>query len=99
MPKVIVTCGKLCGGNGPDVIPNALHFIDVDDGEWRRRIEKRNQDVLAHNCDAYDAVDGLLEKCNAAYEKPDPSEYDCRIKRSARKDSDLTERSGLWRSS
>ena len=61
-------------------IANELHFVDIDDGEWHRRIAKRNQEVLAHNCDAYYVVEGLLEKFNAIYEKPDPSEIDCRIK-------------------
>ena len=61
------------GSNG---ITNELHFIDIDDCEWQRRIEKRNGDVLAHNSDAYFVVEGLLEKFGAIFEKPDPSEID-----------------------
>ena len=67
---------KFFDSNG---ITNELHFIDVDDGEWRRRIENRNQEVLAHNCGAYYVDEGLSEKFNAIYEKPDPSEIDYRI--------------------
>ena len=64
---------------GLNGITNELHFIDIDDCEWRRRIEKRNQEVLAHNGNAYYVDDGLSEKCNAIFEKPDPSEMDYRI--------------------
>lgn len=57
-------------------IMNEFHFIDIDDSEWRRRIEKRNQDVLANNRNDYYVDEGLLEKCDAIFEKPDPSEMD-----------------------
>ena len=64
------------GSNG---ITNEFHFIDIDDGEWHRRIEERNQEALAQNIDAYYVDEGLAEKFNAIFEKPDPSEIDCRI--------------------
>ena len=64
---------------GMNGITNEFHFIDIDDCEWRRRIEKRNQEVLAHNDNAYYVDDGLSEKFNAIFEKPDPSEIDYRI--------------------
>ena len=55
---------------------NEFHFLDIDDSEWRRRIEKRNQDILANNSNAYYVDEGLLEKFDAIFEKPDPSEMD-----------------------
>ena len=64
---------------GLNGITNELHFIDIDDCEWRRRIEKRNQEVLDHIGNAYYVDDGLAEKFNAIFEKPDPSEIDYRI--------------------
>ncbi len=64
------------GSNG---IANEFHYINIDDGEWRRRIEKRNQDVLAGSSDAYYIDDGLSAKFNSIFEMPDPSEIDCRI--------------------
>ena len=57
-------------------IVSEMHFIDIDDFEWRRRIEKRNQEVFAHGVDAYYVDEGLAEKFNAVFEKPDPSEID-----------------------
>ena len=65
---------------GLNAITNELHFIDIDDCEWHRRIEKRNQEVLAYDGNAYYVDDGLLEKFNAIFEEPDPSEIDYRIK-------------------
>lgn len=64
------------GSNG---ITNEFHFIDIDHDEWHKRIEKRNRDVLANNSDAYYVDDGLSEKFNSIFEKPDPSEIDYRI--------------------
>ena len=61
------------GSNG---VVNEFHFIDIEDSEWRRRIEKRNQDILANNSNAYYVDEGLLEKFDAIFEKPDPSEMD-----------------------
>jgi len=60
-------------------IVNEFHYIEIEDSEWKRRIEKRNRDVLADNSDAYYVDEGLSEKFNAIFEKPDPSEIDCRI--------------------
>ncbi len=61
---------------GSHGITNEFHYIDIDDCEWRRRIEKRNQDILAHRMDAYYIDEGLLAKFDAIFEKPDPSEID-----------------------
>lgn len=65
------------GSNG---ITNEFHFIDIDDSEWRRRIEKRNQNVLAHKSDAYYVDEGLAAKFDSVFERPDPSEIDYRVK-------------------
>ena len=61
-------------------IPNELHYIDIDDGEWHKRIEKRNQDTIAHKSDAYFVDEGLAAKFESIFEKPDPSEIDRLIK-------------------
>ncbi len=53
-----------------------LVYIDVDDGEWRRRIEKRNRAVLAGETDAYYVDDGLAAKFAGMFEKPGPDEPD-----------------------
>ena len=57
-------------------IANEFHYIDIDDDEWHRRIEKRNQDILAHKSDDYYVDEGLSAKFQAIFEKPDPSEMD-----------------------
>ena len=61
-------------------IPNELHYIDIDDGEWHKKIEKRNQDTIAHKSDAYFVDEGLAAKFESIFEKPDPSEIDRLIK-------------------
>lgn len=57
-------------------IPFEFHYIDIDDEEWKRRMEKRNKDVLAGKTNAYYVVDGLITKLNSMFEKPDRSEID-----------------------
>lgn len=57
-------------------IVNEFHYIDVDDAEWNRRIEKRNRDVLAHRSNTYYIDEGLAAKFNSIFERPDPSEID-----------------------
>ena len=69
-------------------ITNEFHFLDIDDCEWRRRIKKRNQDVLAGISDAYYVDEGLQEKFNVIFEMPDPSEIDFRVECSAGTSSD-----------
>jgi len=63
-------------------IQNELYYIDIDDREWNRRIEKRNQNILAHKSSAYYVDEGLAAKFNAIFEKPDPSEIDHWVGRS-----------------
>ena len=69
---------RLCARSfyGSRGITNEFHYIDIDDGEWQRRIDKRNQDILAHRCDGYYVDEGLSEKFRSIFEKPDPSEID-----------------------
>ena len=59
---------------------NEIHYLDVDNDEWHRRIEKRNQDILAGKRNDYYVDEGLSEKFNSIFEKPDPSEIDCWVK-------------------
>lgn len=61
-------------------IPCELHLIDISDEEWRRRIEKRNQDVSAGYKNAYFIDENLLKSFDEEYEAPDPDEVDVRVK-------------------
>jgi len=61
---------------GSHGITNEFYYIGVDDDEWRRRIDKRNRDILAGKSDAYYIDEGLAAKFTAIFEKPDPSEMD-----------------------
>ena len=47
------------------------HYIQIDDDEWRRRVAKRNQEAPAG---AYAADEGLIAKCQALFEPPEPGE-------------------------
>ncbi len=57
-------------------ISNEFHYIDIDDYEWNKRIEKRNQDVIAHKSNSYYIDMGLVQKFNSIFEKPDLSEIE-----------------------
>ncbi len=51
-------------------------YLDIPGDEWKRRIAKRNAAIQAGEgdpCDYY-VDEGLLEKANRLFEKPDPSE-------------------------
>lgn len=61
-------------------IPCELHLIDIDDKEWRRRIEKRNAAISAGRADAYFVDENLLEKAEKGYETPAPDEVDVWVK-------------------
>ena len=61
-------------------IPFEFHYIDIDEEEWRRRIKKRNQDVLAGKVSAYYVVDALITKLDSIFEKPDRNEIDMWIR-------------------
>ena len=53
-----------------------FHYIAVDDEEWHRRIERRNQAVLDGRSDAYYVDEGLAAKFQSVFEPPDPEETD-----------------------
>ena len=60
-------------------IPCELHYIDIDDQEWLRRMQKRNDAVRRHETDAYYVDEGLAAKFEAVFEPPEPEEIDIRI--------------------
>ena len=60
-------------------IPCELHYIDIDDREWLRRLQKRNTAVRRHETDAYYVDEGLAAKFEAVFEPPEPWEIDVRI--------------------
>lgn len=51
-----------------------LHYIDVTDAQWKRNLEKRNQAVLDGSVSAYYVDEGLVEKANTLWERPDELE-------------------------
>ncbi len=53
-----------------------FHYISVDDAEWKRRIEKRNTEVMNGRSDAYFIDEGLAAKFERLFEVPDRSEMD-----------------------
>ena len=61
-------------------IPCELHFMDVSDEEWDRRLEKRNEDIEAGRTSAYYVDAGLKAKFRDIFEMPEENEIDVRIK-------------------
>lgn len=57
-----------------------FHFIEVDDEEWKKRIEKRNLSVGHNEGAAYYVDEGLAQKFVEIFEKPEPSEIDVWVK-------------------
>ena len=53
-----------------------LHYLKVSQGEWRRRIDKRNRDVEAGITQAYYVDENLLKKFESFFEEPSPEEVD-----------------------
>ena len=53
-----------------------FYYLDVDSVEWNRRIQKRNQDVLNHESDAYYVDEGLADKFESIFEVPTKDEID-----------------------
>ena len=53
-----------------------FYYIDIDDGEWNRRLEQRNREIVEHRSNAYLVDSGLAAKFGAIFEKPDRSEID-----------------------
>lgn len=55
-------------------IPLEWHYIDVSEEQWKRNIESRNKDVNAGETTDYYVDQGLLNKLNSIFEKPDERE-------------------------
>lgn len=53
-----------------------IHYIDISDEEWKRRLEKRNKAVLSGECNAYYVDEGLADKFGRIFEKPTKDEID-----------------------
>ncbi|MBQ8604908.1 MAG: ATP-binding protein [Oscillospiraceae bacterium] len=53
-----------------------MHYLDIDDREWRRRLEKRNRLVQQGKTDAYYVDENLAAKFRSKFEKPDRNEAD-----------------------
>lgn len=51
-----------------------LHYLDIPQEEWQRRIEKRNRAVLAGGTGAYLVDGGLRAKFESIFEPPAPDE-------------------------
>ncbi len=57
-----------------------LHYLDISHTEWKKRLSKRNMEVLQKKSNAYFVDDGLKKKCDELFETPDPEEIDKWIK-------------------
>jgi len=57
-----------------------LHYIDVDDEQWRELINRRNNAVSISEIDAYYVDDNLINKFLSLFEIPDKEEIDVSIK-------------------
>lgn len=53
-----------------------MYYLDIDDVEWQRNIEKRNRDVLRGQTKDYYVDQGLLDKLNRMFEVPCREEMD-----------------------
>ncbi|MBP0963791.1 MAG: ATP-binding protein [Oscillospiraceae bacterium] len=53
-----------------------IHFINISDEEWKKRINMRNSMIISGKTSAYVVDEGLAEKVNALFEMPDRNEVD-----------------------
>lgn len=67
---------KYYGSRG---IETELHYIEISDAEWYRRIRQRNESIRENQTDAYYVDDGLAAKFQAIFEPPAEAEIDVRI--------------------
>ena len=49
-------------------------YIDIDRGEWTRRLQKRNKDVLEGRLSAYYVDEGLMQKFEDMFQPPQEDE-------------------------
>ena len=57
-----------------------IHYLDISDAEWKKRIEKRNKEVSEKKISAYYVDAGLVKKVQELFEKPDKAEIDVWVK-------------------
>lgn len=57
-----------------------LHYLDIIDELWKKRMEKRNNAVLAGDANTYYIDEGLARKFAAMFEPPSAHEIDFLIK-------------------
>lgn len=53
-----------------------LHYLNISDDEWERRIKKRNADITEGRINAYPVDEELKAKFGKLFEPPEPNEYD-----------------------
>lgn len=56
-----------------------MHVIHIDDAEWKKRIEKRNADVISGKTAAYYVDENLARKFEGLYEEPEDGAADVNI--------------------
>ena len=61
-------------------IPCELHYLEISDEEWNRRLKKLNVDVTLGTIRAYYVDDGLKAKFAELFEPPEENEADAVIK-------------------
>ena len=54
--------------------PSEIHYLRIDENEWRRRIRQRNSDRAGSP--SYYVDEGLLEKVGSLFEEPAEDEID-----------------------
>ncbi len=52
------------------------HYIDIDNEQWQKNIDLRNEAVLKNETTNYYVDSGLLQKCNSIFEVPEKDEID-----------------------
>ena len=53
-----------------------IHYLDIDDETWRKRIMARNTAIFAGKSDDYYVDDALVAKFESIFEEPDKNEVD-----------------------
>ena len=60
-----------------------IHYIDIDDTTWQKRIAERNERAKKDSSEGYYIDEPLKHKFNAAFETPDQCEVDKTVIESA----------------
>ena len=53
-----------------------FHYLNITHTEWKKRLAKRNTEILHKKLKAYFVDEGLKKKCEELFEMPDPEEID-----------------------